>query len=453
MKIIEKILVFFLRLLFPKNIYTYVINRIRYTREILKKFKSIQLISRILRILFIVLLYIPCLICACVASILQILILLVLPIQNYKRFCVFIGTQRYALNEFLLDITQRGFSRKCAWKRFLVLEELFIKGREVTRHYGPENPDKIFYVIRPYYYHTPNERIVAVPHLLSNFYMVLIHMERAIKSGYIPVVDWQNYKVAHSEENPVCDTENAWEYYWNQLSDYTLEDVYRSKNVILSNMNLPSGGSLPPLRTPSNDIKIYAEKVMIGGYPLAELTSLNDRTLNYIARAQEKLFPPGKKILGVAIRGTSYAKINIGHHPVQPSLEDFSKMIQEKKEEWGADYVFFTNEEQETVNTMREIFGDTLLVLERSRYKNYHIYSDNSKDPTNEDPNPLYALGNRYQTNLDYLTEMVLLSRCDFLLSAMSGGIRAALMWNGGRYKRMEIIDRGTYAEMWEKKK
>lgn len=94
-----------------------------------------------------------------------------------------------------------------------------------------------------------------------------------------------------------------------------------------------------------------------------------------------------------------------------------------------------------------------MIYLHRQRYRNYHIYSDNSPNPTNEDLNPLYVSGNRYKTNLDYITEMALLSKCDCLLSALSNGIKAVLLWGVKNFEHVEILDKGVYPELWERNK
>ena len=87
---------------------------------------------------------------------------------------------------------------------------------------------------------------------------------------------------------------------------------------------------------------------------------------------------------------------------------------------------------------MTQSFGEKLIVLPRARYENFHEFSP-------EDPNPLYVFGQRYPTNLSYLTEIALLSRCTGLLGAMSSGTRAALIWNHDQYEVKQIVDLGLW--------
>ena len=82
--------------------------------------------------------------------------------------------------------------------------------------------------------------------LLFHYYRNLQHLSHAIDNGWIPVVDWQNYgPFPHGEDFPVNGTTNCWEYFWNQPSEYTLDEVYKSKNVILSSQNTEFYGSIP----------------------------------------------------------------------------------------------------------------------------------------------------------------------------------------------------------------
>lgn len=371
--------------------------------------------------------------------------------RKYRRCKKLVFTLVYNIKEFYADLAIRGFEQKLAIKRFCQREAIFIKGREVDKKYGKENPKKVFYVIRPYYYSRPNEAISAVPHLLTNYYYVLQLMAYALDNKWIPVVDWENYRLPHSEDVPVNGTCNAWEYYWKQPSLYTLEEVYRSKHVILSNMNIPSG-YLPHLRTPENGLEAYAKRIVKLGTRYAKMISFNDYVQGYIDDAKRKLFPEGKQIMGVAVRGTAYLTSQGGHHAAQPTLNELAEIVSRYLEKWQPDYIFFTNEEEETVEFMQRAFGDKLLYLPRKRYRDYHIYSDNKPDPTDEDLNPLYIAGQRYQTNLDYVTEMALLSQCDYFLGALSNGVKVALLWNMGKFKAMKIIDKGLNKESWQKR-
>lgn len=345
--------------------------------------------------------------------------------------------------EFLKNTLYKKYTFKDCVEIFKLRFNLVWYGRERKRTFGNKNSDKVFFVVRPYLYFQPNIAIGGTQHLLSNYYSALHFIAYAKLNGWIPVVDWENYRLPHSEDFCVNGTKNAWEYFWKQPSPFTLEEVYESQNVILSHQNLPDGDILPPMR-PTFPIEKYENEVVKKCKKYSELIQLNDFTREHIDKIEKDLFPKEKKILGVALRGSGYTKNYSGYYLKQPTIEELIELILFYKKEWNMDYIFFTNEETETVQKVKDILGDVVIIMPRIRYKNYHKYSDNSYDPNDSDPNPLFVKGQRYLTSLDYLSEMVLLSRCNAFIGAHSGGVRAALIWNNGKYEHVKIIDKGA---------
>lgn len=96
--------------------------------------------------------------------------------------------------------------------------------------FGDRNPDKIFYVIW---------RDKFGSGFFSNFTQVISHIMLAEQHGWIPVVDYQNFKTIYTEKEPVNGTCNAWEYYFKQVSPYSLEEVYSSRNVLFGDGGYP----------------------------------------------------------------------------------------------------------------------------------------------------------------------------------------------------------------------
>ncbi|MGN1275663.1 MAG: hypothetical protein ACI4UK_01545, partial [Floccifex sp.] len=90
--------------------------------------------------------------------------------------------------------------------------------------YGDKNPDKIFYVM--------SKEIRKKNGLLSLVFSVLEQLSFVEEKGYIPVVDLQSFSNQYLELDKIG-KENAWEYYFEPLSSYPLEEVYCSKNVVL----------------------------------------------------------------------------------------------------------------------------------------------------------------------------------------------------------------------------
>lgn len=426
MSLIEKIILMLIRLILPQRVASAVLIRISRTKTVMTSNLELRIFWRIL--------FFPIVLpLSLIVSILKTVIIWVFPTKFYNDL-------KYLFNQFYTDITVRKITFPVAWKRVRLCHELFTKGSEKRISYGSKNPDITFYVIRPYYYLEPNEFIFRnIANLLTQYYYCLQKLSYAVENGWVPIVDWENYgKMPHSEEFPVHGTKNAWEYYWNQPSEYTLEEVYQSKNVILSTRNIGQFGYIPNCAMTPPFAK-YAEDLARRCPNYASLVPFNQPTQDYIDKALN-LFPKGKRILGVVVRGASYGRNETPYrsHPVQVGMKELIHKVTYFYKEWEMDYIFFVNEMQELVDTMKEAFGDKLIVLPRLRD---HI--DRPADGITE--NPLYYPGNRYQTNLDYVTEIALLSKCTSLIGSMSSGTRSAIIWNSGDYENVYMFEKGLW--------
>ena len=90
------------------------------------------------------------------------------------------------------------------------------------RSFGNKNKNKTFYVIQR----------EGKGGLFSNLLLVLNHLLYCDKMKFIPVIDFKNFPTVYSEYN-----ENSWEYYWEPVSKYSLDEVYKSNRVIFCNEN------------------------------------------------------------------------------------------------------------------------------------------------------------------------------------------------------------------------
>ena len=89
---------------------------------------------------------------------------------------------------------------------------------------GNLNPGKVFYVIQRH----PGYGI------FSNLTFVVNHIKIALDMGFIPIVDMENYTTIYNENKKIFNTYNSWEYYYEQVSPYSLEEVYKSMNIIVT---------------------------------------------------------------------------------------------------------------------------------------------------------------------------------------------------------------------------
>jgi hypothetical protein len=284
---------------------------------------------------------------------------------------------------------------------------------------GELNKDRIFYVIR---------RDPPGAGLLSNFHWVLGHVIYAVKKGFTPVVDMQNYKTFYSEKKVINGTVNAWEYYFTQPSVYTLDEVYKSKNVILCKMEYLQN------EIPSEFNYIYNKEDITKYYNyITKYIPLNSCVANYARESESLLFGERKNILGVYSRGTDY-KYATGHY-TPTSTCDLINKAQELLFSWKMEWIYLVSEEVEVIEKFRQIFKNQLIVTDSKRIKNYQQYMGVV---------PLIDFGrqnDKYLRNLEYLRDIVLLSKCDSLICSKTNGSVMAIELNNNKYKNVYIFD------------
>lgn len=233
-------------------------------------------------------------------------------IYNIKnKYDYFIFSERLVYKEYdILDIKDFIMSKydliKKLSKKLQVSPEKILdspindilQSKDKALSWGNENPDKIFYVIRPW----------SGEGLVRNVQSVIKETYYARSKGYIPVVDMYTYATRYHEENEVGNI-NAWEKFFEQPDRYNMKDVLNSKNIIISGL---SHHLLSKFEFNGIIMKPGLKE------DLYEFCTFFD-----------------KKVLGVCYRGTDY-NLDIGlFHPIQPTVNTAIKTVKKKIEEWG----------------------------------------------------------------------------------------------------------------------
>ena len=140
--------------------------------------------------------------------------------------------------------------------------------------------------------------------------------------------------------------------------------------------------------------------------------------------------------IGVICRGTDYQLLRPAGHPIQPSPEDLFDIIDSLLERACYKYVYLTTEDIEIYQSFKRKYKEILISLPQKRValkeKKYlaDVVKENGIDT--------------YDRNLQYLTAVVLLSKCRALVGGRTSGTVAAIvmsegfsdmyLWNDGRY-------------------
>lgn len=285
--------------------------------------------------------------------------------------------------------------------------------KEKFKSYGSNNKDLVFFVIR--------RRPPAWGFFSNVFYVAqgLIHAE---ENGYMPVVDMQNYWVAElSSTKKINDTYNAWCYLFEPVSAYSLEEVYRSKNVVLSNgMSIMGNGHWLVDRSISFITK--PELLRKAGALLSDNVINNHHTTSHIDSIKKALNWDPINTLGVFIRGTSYRTYH-GSQAQVPTLDYFINSVRNILDQTSLRSLYISTEDYRIYKKLSVEFSD-LEIIPSIRYeRNLTISEWERQQKLTYD----HAILLGYNGTLKYLTEIELLSECTNFVGTPSNASAYAL--------------------------
>ena len=266
---------------------------------------------------------------------------------------------------------------------------------------GPKNPDKRFYIIWRDHHGAG---------FFSNYVFVICHLLIAKENNLIPLIDFKNFKTLYNENNSINGTENAWEYYFEPLNNYTLEEVYQSQNVLFCNGTFPKGFS-------------YNLSEINGSFQISKDLKINKTVENFI-QGSLKI---DNTYLGVHFRGK---EMNLADsHPFGPTYKQlvfYTKMLLRK---YKLSKIFIVTEDPKAIEVLEKHFPKTVFYTDSYRSKKGNAYKE------------LEARKNhRYHLGLEILRDACLLAQSGGILYSDSNVNEYARLINNNQYKfRCEI--------------
>lgn len=338
------------------------------------------------------------------------------------------------INKIYRKIIPVQIRRKISPTLAFIFSKKYRREMERKTAYGKLNPDKIFYVIR---------KEVDNWGLFTTWLYFIDQMEYALKNKYIPVIDLKNYYITMMQETEKKYVENAWEYYFEQpCKGYSLDEVYKSKNVVMSSLNGVSGGTI----NWNEQLPASKQDLMRWNQLTRKYFRLNNEMLKYIDRFRMLLIPDNKRILGVALRrnfeyGKLMKRVLYNQHPEQENVNTYISDAEKYMKEWNCDFVFLSVEDREVCELFKRKFGEKCIFIERPRFCNFEngIPILDTLKTTRE----FSREQNILLKTKEYIAEIVLLSECTCLLTGVSGGAQAAYIMNGNHYENIHVYKKG----------
>lgn len=258
---------------------------------------------------------------------------------------------------------------------------------------GKKNKKKIFFVI---------QRQNINSGLFSNVFYIINKLLISEKKKFIPVVDMENFSNMYSEKRKIFNTYNVWRYYFKPLSNYKLDEVYSSQNVIFTD-----GKWYPKMKTLpiSPKFRKLTKKYI----------KFNDNILEETESFYKKNFKR-KKILGIHFRGQElrYSARHYFPATINQMIFNTRNLIKKKK----IDKIFFCSEEQKYLDAFVKEFKDKVFCYNTLRsYNENRMYTYPRKN-------------HRYLLGKETIIETLLLSKCNFILATKNNVVAAASIFS-----------------------
>ena len=168
----------------------------------------------------------------------------------------------------------------------------------------------------------------------------------------IPIIDMENYITLYNCKIKINNSYNVWDYYFNPVSKYKLDEVYKSKNVIIcDNRTSKKGFSISNFKS---NFKFFngfeyldnRHKKIVKKY-----IKFNKKIIDKINRFTKKKFK-NNKILGVCFRGSDQKKS--AYQPYPPTEKQLIYSTNYLLKKYKFDKIYLCTEDNDFLNLFKK---------------------------------------------------------------------------------------------------
>jgi hypothetical protein len=251
--------------------------------------------------------------------------------------------------------------------------------------FGKKYPNKKFYII---------QRFVGGG-MFSNLNYVINHIKIALKLNCIPIIDMQNFPTKYNEKRKVKNTLNSWEYYFEPINEYKLEDVYKSKFVIFADGKTRKNFEFDTFKVSEKEnYEIFKKYIKINKEIKLEADKFIKK--NFI----------NKKVLGVHFRGSDMKTQE--RHPFPPSFKQIYSHIEHELKNKNYNKIFLVTEELDYLEKLKSKYKDKICYYDSYRSKNPDIFNNQKRK------------NHRYLIGKENIIDMLLLSKTKTIICTNS---------------------------------
>ncbi|MBO5472324.1 MAG: hypothetical protein J6A08_00805 [Lachnospiraceae bacterium] len=248
----------------------------------------------------------------------------------------------------------------------------------------------------------------------------------------------KHYPTLYSEEMPVDGVDNAWNYYFQDIGQVTLEEAYASGRYVMGKdkylTKYAEKYSLPNYRYPTDQMISYYGPVIQRNIKLRE-----DLKEEYDAVWRQNV-TSSDHVLGIHIRGTDM-KNNLGH-PMPASIETYLEQTRELlRQHPEINKIFLATDENNVKEAYEKAFEGTVWTLFMNEA--FRVWDRGEKRKTgvhetkvdNPRPNHKYLMGK------EVLQDAWFLNKCEYLICGHSNITNVVMLWNQKRFKQVVCVE------------
>jgi len=255
---------------------------------------------------------------------------------------------------------------------------------------------------------------------------ILSQVLEALYNGFIPYID-------------LYDRQQGW-FNWNKYFKQPYENRIDIDSLMKSSIPIELGQKLAVIWVPFYP-SIFDEierRVITKLY--RDWVILNDDTKGYVDKECADILG-NNNVIGVLGRGTDMVSNLPLYHPYQPSIEELIKRTDKAITKYNYNKIYLATEEEIILEKFQNAFPGMILENKR-KYVGNAYKKKYEQDKTAWIGQVIYD----YEENtsdLEYLSSIYILSKCDSLVAGNCGGSEAAVYLNEGKFKHCEVIDLG----------
>ncbi len=274
--------------------------------------------------------------------------------------------------------------------------------------FGKKNTDRTFYIIR-----CPQ----AEMGLFAVINYVVYHLKKAERNGWEPVIDWQYYPNKYFSEDDKVGKVNVWDEFFCQTSDISLDEVYKSANVVMSSGNW----DIEALK------EVYDRDMLAESHRVyKKYIRLNDKMMQIKQAEADRIGFKDHSILAVKIRATDFLTTNPEGHAKVSGVEATLEKIEEKEQLWGRfDRYYLSTEDSGVLSEMKERLGDRLFYTQTDTYSTAQVGNRWLGDMIDKNSD------GKIEAMRGYLLSTYMLAEADYLIAPMVGGTVGAMRIKG----------------------